>query len=190
MTEDLTEIDGVGDVIAEQLRDAGFETVADVQAATVDELAAVHMLGESSAKAILNDDDGVSKGREFELDEDDHDDVLEAAETGMSIRGCARAAGVSLSQLQRYLDTHDDFRVSFERARARGESELIEGGLRDDDVDTSMAKFLLASSFDYKKTERREVEADVDQTTTHELGDDEKEIALEAIRELQERESA
>jgi hypothetical protein len=102
--------------------------------------------------------DGVENphGRDFAVDEDDHDDILEAAETGMSIRGCARAAGVSLSQLQRYLDAHEDFRVSFERARARGESELIEGGLRDEAVDTSMAKFLLASSFDYKKTEKRE----------------------------------
>jgi len=32
--------------------------------------------------------------------------------------------------------------------------------LRDEDVDTSMAKFLLASSFDYKKTEKREVTGD------------------------------
>jgi hypothetical protein len=190
MTEDLTSIDGVGDAIAEQLRDAGFETVDDVHDATVDELADVHMLGEASAKAILDDGDGVSKGREFALDEGDHDDVLEAAETGMSKAGCARAAGVDKASLLRYLDAHEDFRTAFERARARGESELIHGGLRDEDVDTSMAKFLLASSFDYKKTERREVEADVDQTTTHELGEDEMEIALEAIRELQERESA
>jgi len=191
MTEDLTEIDGVGDAIAEQLRDAGFETVADVEGATVDELADVHMLGEASAKAILDDDDGSSKGRDFTIDESDHEDILEAARLGKSERGCARAAGVSSwAQLDRYLDAHDDFRSSFERARARGESELIDGGLRDDDVDTSMAKFLLASSFDYKKTEKREVEADVDQTTTHELGEDEKEIALEAIREMQERESA
>lgn len=155
-SEDFTEIDGVGPAIAEQLRDAGFETVQDVQQADVDELADVHLLGESSAKAILEKEGGASKGRDFALDEDDHDDVLDAAETGMSIRGCARAAGVSHSQLQRYLDTHDDFRSSFERARARGESELINGGLRDEDVDTSMAKFLLASSFDYKKTEKRE----------------------------------
>jgi len=190
MTEDLTSIDGVGPAIAEQLREAGFETVADVHAADVDELAEVHLLGEASARAILNEDGGASKGRDFALGESDHEEILEAAETGMSIRGCARAAGVSLSQLQRYLDAHPDFRVSFERARARGESELIRGGLRDDEVDTSMAKFLLASSYDYKKTERREVEADVDQTTTHELGEDEKEMALETIRELQERESA
>jgi len=156
MTEDLTSIDGVGPAIADQLREAGFETPADVHGADVDELAEVHLLGEASARAILDEDGGASKGREFALCEEDHEEILEAAETGMSIRGCARAAGVSLSQLQRYLDAHSDFRVSFERARAQGESELIRGGLRDDDVDTSMAKFLLASSYDYKKTEKRE----------------------------------
>lgn len=100
------------------------------------------------------------QGRDFTLTEDDHDDILAAARLGASKRGCARAAGVSLSQLQRYLDAREDFRVSFERARAHGEAELIEGGLRDDSVDTSMAKFLLASSFDYKKTEKREVSGD------------------------------
>ena len=40
MTEDLTDIDGVGDAIAEQLRDAGYDTVADVLAASVDDLEA------------------------------------------------------------------------------------------------------------------------------------------------------
>ncbi|GAA0539763.1 hypothetical protein ABNG02_15650 [Halorubrum ejinorense] len=140
-----------------------------------------------------SDDDDVEnpQGRDFAIGEDDHEAILEAAREGKSERGCARAAGVSSwAQLDRYLEAHPDFRSSFERARARGESELIEGGLRDEDVDSSMAKFLLASSFDYKKTEKREVEADVNQTTTHELGEADKEIALEAIRELQERESA
>lgn len=190
MTEDLTSIDGVGKAIAEQLREAGYATVDDVQEATVDELADVHMLGESSAAAILGEDDGRSKGRDFSVQGDDHDDILDAAKRGLSKRGCARAAGVSHTELQRYLDAHPDFRASFAQARARGETALVEGGLRDEDVDTSMAKFLLAASFDYKKTERREVEADVNQTTTHELGDEEKEMALETIRQLQERESA
>lgn len=130
------------------------------------------------------------QGRDFTIDESDHGDILEAARMGKSERGCARAAGVSSwAQLDRYLDAHPDFRSSFERARARGESELIHGGLRDDGVDTSMAKFLLASSYEYKKTERREVGAEVDQTTTHELGTEERELALQTIRELQERES-
>jgi len=160
MTEDLISIDGVGDAIAEQLRDAGYDTVADVESATVDELADVHMLGESSAKAILGDDDGATKGKDFALDEGDHDTLIEAAKTGLSKRGCARAAGVSHTALQRYLDAHDDFRASFAQARSRGETELIVGGLRDEDVDTSMAKFLLASSFDYKRAEKREVTGD------------------------------
>ncbi|MDR9381819.1 MAG: hypothetical protein RI560_09150 [Natronomonas sp.] len=137
-----------------------------------------------------DDDVENPQGRDFALDESDHEDIVKAASMGKSVRGCARAAGVSHSQLRRYLDARPDFRSSFERARARGESELIEGGLRDDEVDTSMAKFLLASSYDYKKTERREVEANVDQTTTHEFGAEEKEMALETIRQLQERESA
>jgi len=160
MTKDLTSIDGVGDAIAEQLREVGFDTVADVEDATVDELADVHMLGEASAKAILDKGGGTNRGNDFALDADDHDDILEAAEDGLSKRGCARAAGVSHSQLQRYLDAHEDFRSSFAQARARGETELIRGGLHDEDVDSSMAKFMLASSFDYKKTEKREVTGD------------------------------
>lgn len=106
-----------------------------------------------------SDDDDVEnpQGRDFTIGEDDHEDILEAAREGKSERGCARAAGVSSwAQLDRYLEAHPDFRSSFERARARGESELIQGGLRDEDVDSSMAKFLLASSFGYKKTEKRE----------------------------------
>ena len=164
MTEDLISIDGVGDAIAEQLRDAGYETVAAVEGATVDELADVHMLGESSAKAILGDDDGATKGRDFALDEGDHDTLIEAAETKKSKRGCARSAGVSHTALQRYLDAHDDFRASFKQARGRGETELIEGGLHDEDVDTSMAKFILASSYGYKKAEKREVEGSMEHT--------------------------
>ena len=54
-------------------------------------------------------------------------------------------------------DDAEDFRASFAQARSRGETELIVGGLRDGDVDSSFAKFLLASSYGYKKTEKREV---------------------------------
>ena len=64
MTEDLTDIDGVGPALAEQLRGAGFETVADVHDADVDDLAGVHLLGEKSAKK------GVRKMRDV-LENDD-----------------------------------------------------------------------------------------------------------------------
>ena len=93
MSEDLTSIDGVGDAIAEQLRDAGYETVAPSSSPRI-AFADVHMLGDKSAKAILGDDDGATKGKDFALDEGDHDTLTEAAKTGLSKRGCARAAGV------------------------------------------------------------------------------------------------
>lgn len=117
-----------------------------------------HPAGSCPVPSHSNEATDNPQGRDFALGEEDHDDVLEAASQGKSVRGCARAAGVSHSQLRRYLDAHEDFRSSFERARARGESELIKGGLRDEDVDSSFAKFLLASSFDYTKKEKREVD--------------------------------
>lgn len=96
-------------------------------------------------------------GRPFTLSEDDHDAILQAAREGKSESGCARAAGVDWHQLDNYLDATPEFRRSFAQARAQGESVLLQGGLRDPDVDSSMAKFLLASSFDYVKAEKREV---------------------------------
>lgn len=177
MTEDLTEVDGVGDAIAEQLREAGFDTVADVQDATVDELADVHLIGEASAKAILNGDDEAHGGRPSMLDEYE-DELLAAARKGLTYEGIARVAGVGVSTLHEWRDEHDQFSESLERARAKAERELIE------DVD---AEFVLERSYGYVKTER--LEADIDQTTEHELGESEQELALETIRHLQERES-
>ena len=177
MTEDLTEIDGVGDAIAEQLREAGFETVADVEDATVDDLADVHLIGEASAKAILDGDDEAHGGRPSMLNEYE-DDLLAAAREGLTYEGIARVAGVGVSTLHEWRDEHDQFSESLERARAKAERELIE------DVD---AEFVLERSYGYVKTER--LEADIDQTTEHELGESEQELALETIRQLQERES-
>lgn len=98
-----------------------------------------------------------SVGRPSKLDESDHETILDAARKGASVNGCARAAGVSWQSLDRYLDAHEDFRRTFAQARAEGEQEILDGGMRDPDVDSSFAKFLLASSFDYKKTEQTEV---------------------------------
>ncbi len=53
--EDLEDIRGVGPAKADALRDAGFETVADVQAATEDELAEVSGIGPSLAEDIIAD---------------------------------------------------------------------------------------------------------------------------------------
>ena len=100
-------------------------------------------------------------GRPSKLTDERREAALEAARDGKSKAGCARAAGVSDSTLLDWVDTHDEFRSAFRRARAAGETELLRGGLTDDDVDSSMAKFLLSTSFGYVKTERHEVDADV-----------------------------
>jgi len=102
--------------------------------------------------------DAKPSGRPSALDESDHETILDAAESGLSKAGCARAAGVDEATLRRYLDRNDEFRRAFARARKVGETRLVQGGLLDDEVDTSMAKFLLSTSFEYVKTEKRELE--------------------------------
>ncbi len=104
-------------------------------------------------------------GRDFTITEDDHEDILEAARDGMSKAGCARAAGVAPNQLNRYLqsDENADFRQAFMRARHEGEHKLINGPLYNEqdavrEMDGQHARFLLSTSFDYVKTEKKELE--------------------------------
>jgi len=109
----------------------------------------------------------VQNGRDFEIGESDHDDILEAARMGASKAGCARAAGVEPPSLNRYLDSHADFRSAFTRARAKGEQRLLSGPLWNEDgaereMDGQHARFLLSTSFDYSKTEKKEVDMDAD----------------------------
>lgn len=107
-------------------------------------------------------------GRDFSITPDDHDAILEAARKGMSESGCARAAGVDWPQLNRYLEAHPDFRSAFTRARHEGERKLVEGPLMDDrhpdapEMDGQHARFLLSTSFDYVKTEKRQLETEGD----------------------------
>jgi len=168
MTEDLTEIDGVGSAIAEQLHEAGFDTVDDVQGASVDELADVHMLGESSAKEIL-DDDGSGKGREPKF-ERVKDDLLEAADGYINLKQVANKGGVARSTLYKYLDEHEEFSDSFKRARGSAADRLVQRALDpDDEIDVTFARFLLERSFKFIKTERQEVNLDADVDTSYDV---------------------
>jgi hypothetical protein len=108
-------------------------------------------------------DERANGGREWSIDESDHETILSAARDGFSKAGCARAAGVDEKILRRYLDAHDDFRRAFMRARHDGERTLLKGPLveREDEresIDGQHARFLLSTSFDYQKTEKRELE--------------------------------
>lgn len=94
-------------------------------------------------------------------------DAIQAARESKSKAGCARAAGVAPNTLETWLQENPvyqdndgeqmDFLQAFMRARSAGEQRLIQGGLADPNVNSQMAKFLLSTSFDYVKTERREV---------------------------------
>jgi transposase-like protein len=138
-----------------------------------------HPAGSCPVSSHTGDSSGAG-GRPSKFDEDRKADILQAARNGTTVEGCARAAGIHHSTLYEWLDEYPEFSEAFERARAKGEQRLVE------DVVDEDPKFILERSYDYVKTERREIEADVDQTTTHELGEDDREFALETIRELQE----
>ena len=99
-------------------------------------------------------------GRPSKLD-DVLDNVLDAAENGLSKKGIAETAGVDESTLHRWESNHDDFRKSLRRARARGQRHLIEGGLYGE-VDTRMAQFLLERSHGYTKEQEVELSGEVD----------------------------
>jgi hypothetical protein len=120
MTEDLTEIDGVGDAIAEQLREAGFETVSSVEGATVDELADVHLIGEASAKSIL-DGEGGTGGRRAELEQ--HGEIVDLVagelQNGATVPEACAEAGISTS--------------AYHNWRRKGEQRQSDGA-DDDDV--------------------------------------------------------
>ncbi len=55
MTDELTDISGVGDSKAEQLRDAGYETIADIKAASQEELTTIDGIGTALAARIKAD---------------------------------------------------------------------------------------------------------------------------------------
>lgn len=182
--EDLTTIDGVGPAIADELEAAGYETVADVENASVDDLADVRLLGESSARDILNDeDDGSSRGRPSKL-EDHEDDILTGARQGMTLEGCARLAGVDEATLHRWKNEYEEFRKSLKRARAQGELQHLQT------VNDAGSRFLLERSFGYVKTEKREVDASHDHDHEHEheysVDEETEEIIAELSDDLRE----
>jgi len=130
----------------------------------VDGSACQHPAGSCPVPSHSDPDAENPHGRDFSISPEDHDDILDAARDGMSKAGCARSAGVDEKSLARYLDAHPDFRRAFMRARSEGEHELVRRALYDDpdpnapDINDQHARFLLSTSFDYVKTEKRELE--------------------------------
>ncbi|QSG12372.1 Ribosomal protein L32E [Halapricum desulfuricans] len=92
--EALTDISGVGDAKAEALREAGFETVDDVRAASQEELAETEGVGNALAARIKADVGGleVSEEAEGEVEEEEpeaEEEPEEEVETELQPRGLA-----------------------------------------------------------------------------------------------------
>lgn len=123
-------------------------------------------------------------GAPSKFDDEAAEAAFEAARQSKSKAGCARAAGVDPATLQRWVERNPtltdgrEFRKTFARARRDGETVLVQGGLRNDEVDTSMAKFLLATSFDYVKKQEIEHSGDAPVPVYTEAPDDETLRAL------------
>ena len=154
---ELESLDGVGPTIADHLRAAGFETVDDVEAASVEELAAVDMIGESTARAILGEDGGSRRGPEPTVDE--HiDEICELAELPVSDRGVIRLSDIGWRTHQDWTskegEPYDRYQARWEKARGQAERKLAE------EVALNDPRFLLERAFGYVKTEKREIESD------------------------------
>lgn len=78
--ESLEDISGVGPSKAEALRDAGYETVEDVKAASQAELADVEGIGNALAARIKADVGGLEVSEETEAEVEDEGEETEAAE--------------------------------------------------------------------------------------------------------------
>jgi len=92
-------------------------------------------------------------GRDGKFDER-KGDVLDAARSGVTLAGCARAAGIDESTLYRWRDKYDGFAEELRQARFEAELDLV------DDVSDRGAQFLLERSFGYHKKETVEHEGD------------------------------
>ena len=92
--------------------------------------------------------------------EEYEDDIYAAARQGLTYEGIARVAGIGVSTLHDWRDEHADFSESLERARSKAERDLIQ------DVDP---EFVLERSYNYVKTEKREIDMDADVDNTHDV---------------------
>lgn len=111
---------------------------------------------------------GPDFGRPTEFNDERAKAAIEAVRIGKSKSGAARAAAVTsetidnwCSQGHTFINSKGeavDFFEAFSRARAEGETKLVEGGLDDPDVNSTFAKFLLSSSYDYVEEEKQQVE--------------------------------
>lgn len=121
-----------------------------------------HPAGSCPVASHSDSDADNEQGRPSKLAERG-DAVLEAAKKGVTIKGCARAAGIDESTLHRWIEKYDDFAEEFRKARHKGELKHI------DNVGEGGSQFILERSFGYIKREEFDLDVDADVNNTHDV---------------------
>lgn len=126
-----------------------------------------HPAGSCPVASHADPDAENQQGRPTEFTDERAREAITAARDGKSKAGCERAAGIGDGTIDSWLELNPTFEdrdgnerrffPAFRRARGQGEDGWIDEG-RGDDGDSSFAKFMLASSYDYQKSEKREHE--------------------------------
>lgn len=108
--QDLTQISGIGDAKAESLREAGYETIGDLQGASQEELAGVDGVGTALAariKAEIGDLDVDAEAVEAEPEEEEDEqpaaEDTEPVETELQARGLTEKTPELTEEEQRLL---------------------------------------------------------------------------------------
>jgi len=162
MTDDLTDLNGVGPKLAENLRAAGFETPADIREADPDGLEAVDLVGRSTAKALANGTTLGTRGQNPTVDE--HiEDVREQLEKPISDKAAIGLSPIGRKTHKEWLKKdggpYERYQQMYREARAIAEEKTVMGGLHGE-ADSSMAKFLLKATHGYEDKQTVEHEGD------------------------------
>ena len=146
---------------------------------------------EKTGRCWLHCEDAKKAGRPSKFNDERAQQVIQAAKQAKSKSGCARAAGVDRATIGNWLSKNPtftdsagrerEFLTAFAQARADGETILVQGGLRNDDIDSSFAKFLLKTSFDYREVQ----EIRMDDTAEIPEADDKAKHHIDALVEAE-----
>ena len=177
--ETLEDIDGVGDAKAESLREAGYESVEDVQAATVDDLTEVEGISESLAERMLADVVAEeSPATEGESDADESTDDEETAESDDEPEGPADIEAISGVGPSKADALREAGYESVDDVRAASQSDLAEV----EGIGNALAARIKADVGGLEVREEAETEAEVEDE-----GEPEAEATEDVETELQPR---
>jgi large subunit ribosomal protein L32e len=151
--ETLEDIDGVGDAKAESLREAGYDSVEDVEAATVADLTEVEGISESLAERILADVSGGDEDGETAASEDE--ETVEADDEPEGPADIEDISGVGPSKADALRDAGYE---SVDDIRAASQSDLAEV----DGVGNALAARIKADVGGLEIREEEETEAEVE----------------------------